>query len=268
MMQVAAEDTYKDYVICRGFDPRILKFIDYVEGNADKPGISVAKPFGNRVVGAYQVGEVHPALLPTQGNTQLNDFSRVVFTPPSPAGVNWRVGQNPGVTVGGLEGGQPGGLSDEITILYDHRNKAVNWLLVASPVICHGRFEYQLLTDWFGGLAMAYKRSMEGGELPNPYVLIRDRLGIFSFQKKGNKGHMVLECGNYYARQAPCDNPVQDSSVYPDPPPQTGAVGACCVELGVGKFGCAVTTESQCISAGGTWKGGGTSCGDYSICES
>jgi hypothetical protein len=48
MMQVASDDTYDDYVICRGFDPRILRFIDYAEGDANKPGISVAKPFGKR----------------------------------------------------------------------------------------------------------------------------------------------------------------------------------------------------------------------------
>ena len=48
MMQVAADDTYDDYVVCRGFDTRILKFVDYEEGSSEKPGISVAKPFGDR----------------------------------------------------------------------------------------------------------------------------------------------------------------------------------------------------------------------------
>ena len=130
MMQVAAEDTYDDYVICRGFDPRILRFIDYAEGNANKPGISVAKPFGKRLPGTYEIGEVYPALLPTQGNAGFADFRQVIYTPPSPTSVEWRVGQNPGVVVGGLEGGQPEGLSDEIAILYDHNGKAINWLLI------------------------------------------------------------------------------------------------------------------------------------------
>lgn len=132
MMQVAAEDTYDDYVICRGFDPRILRFIDYAEGDANKPGISVAKPFGKRSPGTYQIAEVYPAFLPAQGNASFADFRQVVYTPPSPANVLWRVGQNPGVVVGGLEGGQPEALGDEIEILYDHNGKVVNWLLIDS----------------------------------------------------------------------------------------------------------------------------------------
>lgn len=132
MMQVAAEDTYDDYVICRGFDPRILKFIDYEGGNADKPGISVAKPFGNRVVGRYHIAEVYPALLPTQGNAGFADFRQVVYMPPSPIDVDWRVGQNPGVVSGGLAGGQPSSLGDNIEILRDHNDKVINWLLLDS----------------------------------------------------------------------------------------------------------------------------------------
>ena len=131
MMQVAEEDTYDDYVICRGFDTRILRFIDYAEGNPNKPGISVAKPYGNRVSGRYEIGEIYPALLPTQGNSGFSDFRQVVFTPPSPIAVEWRVGQNPGtVTGGGLDGGQPADLNDAIEIMYDHNGKVVNWLLI------------------------------------------------------------------------------------------------------------------------------------------
>lgn len=130
MMQVAAADTYDDYVICRGFDPRILRFVDYESGNADKPGISVAKPFGNRTTGRYQIAEVYPAMLPTQGNSGFADFRQVIYTPPSPSAVDWRVGQNPGVVTGGLTGGQPDQLTDPIEILYDHNGKVVNWLLL------------------------------------------------------------------------------------------------------------------------------------------
>lgn len=131
MMQVAAEDTYDDYVICRGFDTRILRFVDYAAGNPNKPGISVAKPYGNRVAGSYEIGEIYPALLPTQGNSGFADFRQVVFTPPSPIAVEWRVGQNPGkVTGGGLDGGQPADLTDAIEILYDHNGKVINWLLI------------------------------------------------------------------------------------------------------------------------------------------
>jgi len=133
MMQIAAEDIYDDYVICRGFDTRILRFVDYAAGNANKPGIMVAKPFGKRVVGTYTIAEVYPAFLPTQGNAGFSDFRQVVYTPPSPSTVNWRVGQNPGkVTGGGLEGGQPKELTDTIEILYDHNGKVVNWLLIDS----------------------------------------------------------------------------------------------------------------------------------------
>ena len=123
MMQITEEDTYENYVICRGFDPRILRFME---------NISVAKPFGKRTPGTYQVAEVYPAFLPTQGNANFTDFRNVTYIPPSPANVGWRVGQNPGVVSGGLDGGQPAELTDEIGILYDHNGKVVNWLLIDS----------------------------------------------------------------------------------------------------------------------------------------
>lgn len=132
MMQIAADDIYANHVICRGFDLRILRFIDYVAGDPLKPGISVAKPFGKRLVGTYEIGEVYPAFLPTQGNTEFSGFRQVTFVPPSPTSADWRVGQNPGVVTGGLEGGQPSSLGDEIAILYDHNGKVVNWLLIDS----------------------------------------------------------------------------------------------------------------------------------------
>ena len=74
MMQVAAEDESANYVVCRGYDPRVKKFFDWVEGDPYKKGIPVAKPFNNRTVGAYTVGHVFPAVLPLT-----------------------RLGQNPGV---------------------------------------------------------------------------------------------------------------------------------------------------------------------------
>lgn len=133
MMQIAAADTHENHVICRGFDPRILRFIDYAAGNADKPGISVAKPFGKRTTNTYEIGQIYPALLPTQGNADFTDFRQVTYVPPSPSSVDWRVGQNPGVVVGGLDGGQPSNLSDAINILYDHNGKVINWILLDSP---------------------------------------------------------------------------------------------------------------------------------------
>ena len=132
MMQVAAEDTYDNHVICRGFDPRILRFVDYAAGDPNKPGISVAKPFGKRTAGTYQLAEIYPAFLPTQGNDDFTGFKQVTYIPPSPVSVNWRVGQNPGVVTGGLDGGQPDSLTDAIGILYDHNGKVINWLLIDS----------------------------------------------------------------------------------------------------------------------------------------
>lgn len=124
MMQVMEEDTYDNYVICRGFDPRILRFMN---------NISVAKPFGKRNPDTYKVGEIYPAFLPTQGNTNFMDFRNVTYVPPSPGNVLWRVGQNPGVAVGGLDGGQPENLDGQIEILYDHNGKVINWLLIDAP---------------------------------------------------------------------------------------------------------------------------------------
>ena len=66
MMQVAKADTHEDYVVCRGFDIRYRIFIDYEEGDADKPGIPVAKPYGKRQAGNYVIGQIFPAILPMQ----------------------------------------------------------------------------------------------------------------------------------------------------------------------------------------------------------
>jgi hypothetical protein len=135
MVQVMEEDTYDDYVICRMFDTRILKYIE---------NVSVAKPFGKRLPDTYEIGEIYPALLPTQGNANFMDFRQVVYTPPSPVAVQWRVGQNPGVVVGGLEGGQPEGLSDVIQVLYDHNGKAVNWILLDGSKSGSDLIEYTI----------------------------------------------------------------------------------------------------------------------------
>lgn len=163
MMQVAAEDTHKDYVICRGFDPRILKFIDYSEGDTNKPGISVAKPFGKRLTGKYQVGEVYPAFLPTQGNSDYTNFRQVTYTPPSPVAVKWRVGQNPGVVSGGgLDGGQPDNLTDEIQILRDENGKAINWLLIDSS---------RIRRNWVGFLYASYSGVVIGFWVVPTYAL-------------------------------------------------------------------------------------------------
>ena len=118
LLQVAAEDTERDYVLCRGFDPRINKFIDYASGDPDKPGIPAAKPYGKRQIGAYSIAQVFQALLPLQS------------TNPSPSTVDWRIRQNPGYAVGGE--GHPQSLTEKIDELRTTDDKLVNYMLVDS----------------------------------------------------------------------------------------------------------------------------------------
>ncbi len=133
MMQVAVEDTHDNYVICRGYDPRIKKFFDYVEGDPDKLGIPVAKPWSNRTAGAYTVGQIFPAVIPLT-----------------------RIGQTPGVRDPGEDEedpllGQPADLDEEVGILYTDEaveadRKVVNWLLLEAEEL--RRFELKdNLTD-------------------------------------------------------------------------------------------------------------------------
>ena len=198
MFQIASADVYDDYVICRGFDPRILKFIDYAEGDSDKPGVSVAKPFGKRKPDTYEVGEVYPAFLPTQGNAGFADFRQVVYTPPSPTAVKWRVGQNPGVSVGGLDGGQPENLAGEIGILYDHNGKVVNWLLIDS----NGGVDHYLFTmleDMGMSDGAAEIRTMDDAEQVEASADVVNTLGDFSYLVNTNRGICVKVNGIYYA---------------------------------------------------------------------
>lgn len=122
MMQVAAEDTLDDYVLCRGFDPRTNKFIDYEEGNSDKPGIAVAKPFGARRAGLYRIAQIFPAFLPIQGTPN--------YTPPSPSDVPWRVGQNPGVAE--TTQGHPVDLDETVDeMTRSDTSEYVNWMMIS-----------------------------------------------------------------------------------------------------------------------------------------
>ena len=121
MMQVAVEDTHDNYVICRGYDPRIKKFFDYVEaveaaegveGVEGKPGVPVAKPWSNRTAGAYTVGQIFPAVIPLT-----------------------RIGQTPGVRDPGEDEenpllGQPADLDEDLEILYTDEGIVVNWILL------------------------------------------------------------------------------------------------------------------------------------------
>lgn len=125
LVQVAKADTYTNYVVCRGFDIRQGRFIDYRAGDPNNPGISVAKPYGSRTIGQFNVGEVYPAFLPTQ----LTEDS---FVAPSPADVPWRIGQNAGTADPINAGGHPATLASTISELVDHNGTNVQWLLVAG----------------------------------------------------------------------------------------------------------------------------------------
>ena len=115
LVQIVAEDTETDYVVCRGFDPRFKTFYNYEFGNDEKPGMAVAKPYGKRQKGVYHIGQIFPALLPIGGRT-----------PP-----RLKMMQNPGTA--SLETacfGQPNDLTDELELLYDSNDKLINWMLI------------------------------------------------------------------------------------------------------------------------------------------
>jgi len=113
-MQIAAEDTHANYVICRGWDPRFRKFFDYVDADDDKIGISVAKPYGSRYVGAYQIGQIFPAFIPK--TVEVTD------TPFGP------LGENPGVAE--TSTGHPADLDETVELLYDDDSRVICWMLL------------------------------------------------------------------------------------------------------------------------------------------
>lgn len=203
MVQIAKEDVYEDYVVCRGFDPRIQKFIDFAENSSENPGISVAKPYGSRGTSKYgvgkgsarkfRIGEIFPAFLPTQGTAS--------FTPPSPVEIEWRLGQNPGVAETAQDhAGQPSGLSDVVSLLYDHNGIAIDWMLVHTDNDRH--FRFQSLDMHAGTSFTACVRQMNG---TNPHVAtILDPDGIFIGMAAGTKGLVFFQDGNYYIVQAKC----------------------------------------------------------------
>jgi hypothetical protein len=138
MMQIAKEDVHQNYVVCRGFDTRMAKFVDYAAGDDNKPGIPVAKPYGKRWKSAYHIGQIFPAILPTQG--------RPDYVPPSPTAVDWRVGQNPGVAE--TSRGHPADLSEAINELTtDDGTKYIAWMLLDSGGTSTGELFWCMLMD-------------------------------------------------------------------------------------------------------------------------
>ena len=201
MMQVAAADEYDDYVICRGFDPRILKFIDYESGNAAKPGISVAKPYGNRTAGTYTIGQVFPAFLPTQGLVDEGHLETRNYVPPSPVGVDWRVGQNPGVAA--TTTGHPADLDEAINELTDHNDQQVNWMLIdGGSRILMGKLDGSLsqgssatMSIWMGSTLT------DTGDNITVYDWL---LGSGESIDSGKKVKAEYYCGKWYVTAAEC----------------------------------------------------------------
>jgi len=200
MMQVACEDKYENYAVCRGFDPRIRRFVDYEENNAEKPGISVAKPFGCRVTegGAkrYRIGEIFPAVLPTQGAADY----RPHYVPPSPVEVKWRLGQNSGVAANDAYGGHVKCLTDEIVLLKDHNNKVINWIFINTETKL---FKFQCLEKISGKKYRACVRQMSD-YWPHE-ADIHDPQEIFDNLRRGTKGLVLFQEGKYYIIQAKCN---------------------------------------------------------------
>jgi hypothetical protein len=141
MFQVAAEDTHDNYVICRGFDVRIAKFIDYAAGDANKPGIAVAKPFGARGKNTYEIGQIFAAALPLQSSN------------PSPTSVDWRVGQNPGVSE--TTTGHPANLAEKVDELKTDEEKYINWMFIESP--SNELYWGMLMEDHPGEIGVCFK---------------------------------------------------------------------------------------------------------------
>lgn len=112
-------------------------------------------------------------------------------------------------------------------------------------------YQYELRTNWYGGMALAYVKSMDGASFGQT-VLIRNPLGEASYQKAGDKGEMIFKPGTnqYFWIQAPCGTTNT---------PPAGATGACCYTTSEGWL-CVVSTEADCDDIGGTYKGDGTNC--------
>ena len=116
LMQVASKDDKDDYVLCRGFDCRMNRFIEYEEGNSDKPGIPVAKPYGSRRKGLYKMAGMYAASLPFQSSNA------------SPVLAKIRIGQNPGKSQ--VSPGHPADLLEEVDELLTDDGKYVNWMFI------------------------------------------------------------------------------------------------------------------------------------------
>ena len=141
-----------------------------------------------------------------------------------------------------------------LTIAKNVTQGTIDWPHMAEQTEQLGdiHYDYELITSWFGGIALASKRSMDQADLGET-VIVRDPRGIFSFQKPGDGGIMVYQppADHYYAIQANCRS---TPNLPVDP------VGACCYYSAQDGYSCFDATSADCVAFGGTWKGEGTSC--------
>jgi hypothetical protein len=167
MMQVTTEDTFDNYVICRGYDTRIRKFVT---------SIPVAKPFGNRFPGQYVVGQVIPAILPLTGTVEVSGCSGL--------------GQNPGVTADTQ--GHPADLLEDVELLYaEDGTTVINWMLLDSgPVFLWFELKDNLEpsvaaveTSLANRHATAYLLDSDGNEDTDVEIEVWDHLGKFRGRK-------------------------------------------------------------------------------------
>lgn len=110
-----------------------------------------------------------------------------------PVAASWGLGSGDGFHLKSLD----------ISAAYAAGSLESIWVTRASRSV--DIWQYQLTTDWYGGLATADKKSMDGGDAIES-VTIRDPLSIFDYQEDGDKGYMVKKDNKYYAIQAPCEN--------------------------------------------------------------
>lgn len=116
--------------------------------------------------------------------------------------------------------------------------------------LCERLWQYELQSNWFGGLAVAFRLTPEGvntGKL----VIVRDPLAIFDYLEAGDRGWMIYTTQDaFYAIQAPCEETAGGGT------PPVGNTGACLFEEGCIEG----VSDVQCSSMGGTYLGNGSSC--------
>ncbi len=109
---------------------------------------------------------------------------------------------------------------------------------------CERHFQYTLLTEWYGGLAIALRKSMDGVS-SGMKVVVRDPLNIYGYQSYGDRGYMTYTVEDrFYATDGPCGSA---------PTPPVAPIGRCETS-----GDCINSTQADCVAIGGTWTAGVT----------